>query len=275
MKRFTALLLTLLILATLCLSGCSEKEPEYANALERIKAEGKIVMATNPEWAPYEFENLNAENEEDKYVGADIELGRYIAEQLGVELQIDAMSFETVIESIAQGRADMGISGLAYREERAQAVLLAGPYGVGESYQGALVRKEDAAELNTIESLFGRKIGVQISSLQYELAEKYLQDCEYNLFSNPVDGVLALRNGKVDAVLIASATGQGYCNNYDDIQMSDLRFPADTGEYVAINKENTELYDAILEIVLEAESSGKFAAWLEEATALAESLGVN
>jgi polar amino acid transport system substrate-binding protein len=204
-----------------------------------------------------------------------MELGRYMAEQLGVELQIDAMSFETVIESIAQGRADMGISGLAYREERAQAVLLAGPYGVGESYQGALVRKEDAAELNTIESLFGRKIGVQISSLQYELAEKYLQDCEYNLFSNPVDGVLALRNGKVDAVLIASATGQGYCNNYDDIQMSDLRFPADTGEYVAINKENTELYDAILEIVLEAESSGKFAAWLEEATALAESLGVN
>ena len=232
-------------------------------------------MATNPEWAPYEFENLNAETEEDKYAGADIELGRYIAQQLGVDFELSVMSFETVIESVAQGQADIGISAFAYKEDRAEAALLAGPYSVGDDYQGALVRKEDAEELSTVESLNNRTIGVQIGSLQYEIAQETLEGCEYVFFSNPADGVLSLQNGKVDAVLIASAAGEGYCNNYDDIQMSDLRFESESGNYVIVNKEEQELYEAVLEIVLEAESSGKFAQWLEEATELANSLNLS
>ena len=260
MKRRLCRILALTTLVALFAAGCSAEEtPEYANALERIKGEGKIVMATNPEWAPYEFENLNAETEEDKYAGADIELGRYIAQQLGVDFELSVMSFETVIESVAQGQADIGISAFAYKEDRAEAALLAGPYSVGDDYQGALVRKEDAEELSTVESLNNRTIGVQIGSLQYEIAEETLEGCEYVFFSNPADGVLSLQNGKVDAVLIASAAGEGYCNNYDDIQMSDLRFESESGNYVIVNKEEQELYEAVLEIVLEAESSGKFA----------------
>ena len=276
MKRRLCRILALTTLVALFAAGCSAEEtPEYANALERIKGEGKIVMATNPEWAPYEFENLNAETEEDKYAGADIELGRYIAQQLGVDFELSVMSFETVIESVAQGLADIGISAFAYKEDRAEAALLAGPYGVGDDYQGALVRKEDAEELSTVESLNNRTIGVQIGSLQYEIAEETLEGCEYVFFSNPADGVLSLQNGKVDAVLIASAAGEGYCNNYDDIQMSDLRFESESGNYVIVNKEEQELYEAVLEIVLEAESSGKFAQWLEEATELANSLNLS
>ena len=76
-------------------------------------------------------------------------------------------------------------------------------------------------------------------------------------------------------LLIASAAGEGYCNNYDDIQMSDLRFESESGNYVIVNKEEQELYEAVLEIVLEAESSGKFAQWLEEATELANSLNLS
>ena len=276
MKRRLCRILALTTLVALFAAGCSAEEtPEYANALERIKGEGKIVMATNPEWAPYEFENLNAETEEDKYAGADIELGRYIAQQLGVDFELSVMSFETVIESVAQGQADIGISAFAYKEGRAEAALLAGPYSVGDDYQGALVRKEDAEELSTVESLNNRTIGVQIGSLQYEIAQETLEGCEYVFFSNPADGVLSLQNGKVDAVLIASAAGEGYCNNYDDIQMSDLRFESESGNYVIVNKEEQELYEAVLEIVLGAESSGKFAQWLEEATELANSLNLS
>ena len=59
------------------------------------------------------------------------------------------------------------------------------------------------------------------------------------------------------------------------IQMSDLRFESESGNYVIVNKEEQELYEAVLEIVLEAESSGKFAQWLEEATELANSLNLS
>ena len=54
MKRRLCRILALTTLVALFAAGCSAEEtPEYANALERIKGEGKIVMATNPEWAPY------------------------------------------------------------------------------------------------------------------------------------------------------------------------------------------------------------------------------
>ena len=61
MNRRLSRILALSALVALFAAGCSAEEtPEYANALDRIKGEGKIVMATNPEWAPYEFENLAA-----------------------------------------------------------------------------------------------------------------------------------------------------------------------------------------------------------------------
>jgi len=256
-------------------AGCQPKETVYENALERVLGTGKLVMATNPEWAPFEFENLNAGEGEDKYVGCDIALGKYIAEQLGVELEIMPLSFETVIETVVQGQADVGISGLAYRPERAESTMMAGPYALDEGYQGALVRKGMEAEINSIEALNGRKVAVQISSLQFEYAEKYLPDSEYGLISSPIDGVLSLQTGEVDGFLTASSVGEGFMRNYDDIVMSELRFPATEGCYVILKPGEDELFERVQAIVTEAESSGKFAAWRVEAEALAESLGVS
>lgn len=264
--KLKQLLAVLLIAVTLlALAACGTKEPEYANALERVKGTGKLIMATNPEWAPFEFENLNATADEEKYLGCDIALGRYIAEQLGVELVLDPMSFETVIEAVVQGRADIGISAFAYKESRAQSAMLAGPYALGSGYQGALIRKGMEGEIKTVEDLNNRSIAVQISSVQQEYADKYLTGCTYTEISSPIDGVLALQNGTVDALLIASTVGEGFMENNDDLAMSELRFPNTEGCYAIIQLEQQELFDEVQAIITEAESSGKFAEWRAEA----------
>jgi polar amino acid transport system substrate-binding protein len=97
-----------------------------ANKLEAIQQAGKIVMCTSPDYAPYEFEDLSKKGQ-DQYVGSDIELGKYIAEQLGVELEIKAMDFSTCLEAITQGTVDMGITALRIRKTEPRLCSLSDP----------------------------------------------------------------------------------------------------------------------------------------------------
>ena len=80
-----AIVLAAMGLALVSAAGCSGGKEE--NKLETIKEKGVLVMATSPDFAPYEFQDVSSG--ETKYLGAEIELGKYIAEQMGVELQRD------------------------------------------------------------------------------------------------------------------------------------------------------------------------------------------
>ena len=111
-KLFCAALGAAMLMAAM--SGCGSSQ----NRLEKIKESGKLVLATSPDFAPLEFEDLSSG--EAQYVGSDIELAKYIAEKLGVELEISAMDFSAVQAAIPSGQADIAISGFARTEERAQ-----------------------------------------------------------------------------------------------------------------------------------------------------------
>ena len=114
MKNFKKLLSialgTALMITTM--TGCGSSQ----NRLDKIKESGKLVLATSPDFAPLEFEDLSSG--EKKYVGSDIELAKYIAEKLGVELQVSAMDFSAVQAAIPSGQADIAIAGFAKTEER-------------------------------------------------------------------------------------------------------------------------------------------------------------
>ena len=107
MKNFKKLLSialgTALMITTM--TGCGSSQ----NRLDKIKESGKLVLATSPDFAPLEFEDLSSG--EKKYVGSDIELAKYIAEKLGVELQVSAMDFSAVQAAIPSGQADIAIAG--------------------------------------------------------------------------------------------------------------------------------------------------------------------
>ena len=82
MKKVLSIALLALLALTLCM-GCQPKAD--ANKLEKILAEGKITMATSPDFAPMEFMDPTKTGQE-AYVGSDVQLGRYIAEKLGVQI---------------------------------------------------------------------------------------------------------------------------------------------------------------------------------------------
>ena len=269
MKKLLAIALTAMLAVSL-LAGCGQKSDAAANALEAIKQKGELVVATSPDYAPYEFEDLTKTGQ-DKYVGSDMELAKYIADKLGVKLTIKAMDFDTVLASIAEGKVDLAIAGLTYKEDRAKQMMLAGPFN-SEGTQGVMIKKDSA--IKSIADLKGLKVGAQNASMQQELVTTQAPEAVLELITSLKDGVMMLQTGKIDALAIASIPGQAFCDQYDDIVMSDIVFESENGLYIGITNGEQELYDEIMKIVAEINESGIYAEWLEDADALMKSLGI-
>ncbi|HWQ50279.1 MAG TPA: transporter substrate-binding domain-containing protein [Terriglobales bacterium] len=273
MKKLTFILAGALLLG---LAGCGPKEtaaPEPANKLEAIQQSGKLTVCTSPDYAPYEFMDISAK-EGENIVGADMALAKYIAEGLGVELEIKAMDFDTCLEAVTSGTVDLGISGFSWKEDRAQAALLAGPYCLTSAdHQGCLLVRKDA-DIKTLEDLAGKKLAAQSGSLQHEYMTKNAKGSEQQTIASLADGVMMVSEGKIDALCISEVTGTQYIKNYDNLMLAELRFATEDGYYVLIGKEEQALFDAVQPLVEKAESEGMYEEWLATATEKADSLGI-
>ena len=253
--------------------GSSAEAPaSYSNMLEEVKGTGKIVMAVSPDFAPYEFVDLTKEGP-DSYVGADIELGKYIAEKLGVELEIKTMDFEAIQAAVSSKSVNMAISALAYSDERAESMGLSVEYKLGmDEDRGVLVPVDKVDEYATAEDFSGKTIAVQNGTLQYDLVTSQLpSDVNIKLIGSMKDGVLMLTGGKVDGVAASST----YAQNYPEIALSKFLFDYTTkGNVVAVPKGEDALLEEINSIIEELNQTNTYGQWVEDATALAESLGI-
>lgn len=275
-----------LVLSGLCLAvlgGCAQSTEETSR-LDKIKTSGKITMATSPDYAPYEFIDPTKSGSE-QYVGADIELGKYIAEKLGVEFELKVMDFSAVLAAIGEGKVDIAISGLGYKPERAEAMEFSTAYssdddeeevGLTCSGHGLLVLKSEANNYNSLEDFTGKKIAAQSASLQEGFVKDQIADVKIDTIASLSDGVLRVQSGKSDALAIACKTGDQYVKANDDITMTSVIFDVDASEgtMVGIPKGETELVDAINEIIKEVKELGLYKQWEDEYTEYAESLGI-
>lgn len=256
-------------------AASGEAAGEDGPTVAKIKAAGKIVMGTSPDFAPWEFKDVSSGTTE--YVGSDVALGKYIAEKLGVELEIKPMEFSAIIQAVNTGNVDIGISGFAYTEERAQAVGLSTSYNMSSrAGQGLLVLKEKASEYNTAESFAGKKIATQNASLQNKLTTEQLpSDITIQNVTTVTDGVMMLTTGKVDAVAVSGDNGESLIKTYPELAMADFKFDyTSDGNVVAICKDNQDLLEAVNAIIEEVNETGLYEEWKEEAIALADSLGI-
>lgn len=268
-KLFCAALAAAMLMATM--SGCGSSQ----NRLEKILESGKLVLATSPDFAPLEFEDLSSG--EAQYVGSDIELAKYIAEKLGVELEISAMDFSAVQAAIPSGQADIAISGFAKTEERAQNMELSTPFNITEDGgQTVLVAKGQGANYTTAEDFSGLQIGAQNGSLQYNLVSSQLPgDVEIVPVGSLNDGVLMLETGKIDALASDLSNAELLLESHDGIETTDFMFEySSEGNVAAVKKGETELIEAVNEIIEEVNELGLYEQWKDEATELAKSLGL-
>ena len=260
----------------------AEENTATGNRLDDILARGYIEVATEPYFAPFEFIDPSR-SDDSRYVGADIELARYIADELGVECRIVPLDFTAVLASVTEGKYDMAISALSYTPARNEAMELSKGYFYGseEIQYGLLVRTEDLDQIRSADDLGDKTVVVQSGSLQEMFAQEQVPSYkELKRVSATTDGFLMVQEKKADACITATSTAQLYLDANPDCGMSivpGFAFTVDEstqGTRIGVPKGETELLDRVNSIIDKVTEQGLFVKWYDEYAEYAKSLGV-
>lgn len=277
MKKVFAIVMAAVMM--LGCTACGSKEEEAKDRLAQIKEKGYIELCTEPYFAPYEFIDPTKTGD-DQYQGMDIEIAKYIADKIGVDLKITALDFTAVLAGVADGKYDFSISAIAYSPSRAEAMRMSDVYFASNTGYGFLTRAEDVGKYTDIESVKDAVVITQSGSVQEALYNQYINgNCkEFKLVANMTDGYLAVAEGKADVCVCSTASAGLYAEANGGLAISDFRFEVDpnmNGECVAMPMEGTEsLAEVINECIAELNADGKIQQWYEEAEDYASSLGL-
>ena len=277
MKKLTALFLTVIFAFAMTACGGNDQQ---TNRLEQIKARGVITVATEPYFAPNEFIDPSKEGVE-QYVGADIELAQYIADSLGVELQIVPLEFTAVLSSVAEGKYDLAISALAYKPDRAEAMNLSKGYYFDEDTEGygLLCRTEDVDKYPTTDTMKDAVIVVQQGSLQQDYVMEQIPEYkELKFVSSMTDAFLMVQEGKADLAACFIGNGRLYSEANPQVNIvNGFKFEENKewgGTRIGMQKGEDELTEAINAIIDEVVASGIYAQWYDQYSDYAASLGL-
>ena len=277
MKKIFAIVLALAMILSCAACGGSSRAKD--DLLEEIKAQGYIELCTEPYFAPFEFVDPSKTGD-DQYVGVDIEIAKYIAEKIGVELRIVPLDFTAVLAGIAYGKYDMAISAIAYSPSRAEAMRLSNVYKPNSGGYGFLTRAEDVDKYNSVEDLKDAVVITQSGSVQESLYNQNVKACkEFKLVANMTDGYLAVAEGKADVCICSTESAQLYAEANGGLAIPDFRFEVDpnmNGTVVAMPlKDSESLLEVVNEAIAELNAQGKIDQWNEEYTAYAAELGIS
>ena len=248
---------------------------EPANALEKIKADGVLTVALSPDFSPMEFVD-SSKTGQDQYVGFDITLAKYIAENLGVELVIEPMGFDASQTAVYTGSVPMSISGYSWTEERAQNYELSDYYyaGENETRQALLIKKENADKYTSPEDLAGQDVGAQNASLQMQLVTEQLTDANPIAIGDITVGVMELKSGNIEALAVAYGNAEMIIDANPDLAICTWEFDV-KAEYSAnvimMQKGETELLDAVNAILAQAKDANLYDGWYKDAVELGKS----
>ena len=265
MKAGLKKLLALGLVAVLAtgLVGCGNKSSDNSGgnqtALEQIKKNKKLVVATSPDYPPFEF--MVSENGKSKIVGADIDLAQKIADKLGVELELKAMDFDALLPALQAGKVDMVITGMTPNEKRKKAVDFSDIYFKGEN--AVIVNAKDAGKFTSEDQLKKAKLGVQKGSTQETYVKDNLKVTNYKALVAVPDLIADMKNGNIDAVVLNSKVAGINVTKYDGIKVvENLKLTSGGDEEamaVAIKKgDNADLIKLTNEVIKELQDSGEY-----------------
>lgn len=271
LKNFVCLLLAALTVFALCACGSSVEK----SALQEIKDSGVLTVALSPDYSPMEFVDSSKTGQE-QYVGFDVMLAQFIAEELGVKLEIQAMSFDACQTAVSTASVPLSISGFSWTEERAENFELSDYYyaGENETEQVLLIRKADADKYKTAEDFDGVDVGAQNASLQMMMVTEQLPNAKAYTIGDIGVGVLELQSGNIEALAVAAGNAEMIVDSNPDLMVCEWEFDVKT-EYeanvVLITKGETELLEAVNAALQKAYDEGYYGVWYEEAVELAKS----
>ena len=282
MKKFFALLLTLAMVLSLAACGGKKeeapaeetKEPEQTETQESAESAvttvtaGKLTVATSPDFAPYEFYAIG-EDGTPTLAGFDMALAQYIADYIGLELEVIPMDFDGVLTELATKTVDLGMAGLSPDPKRADAMDFSDLYYKGG--QSFVCVKGNADKFTSLEDTNNPEysIGAQTGSIQMDLANENSPDADIIALPKVTDLISELLTGKLDGAYIETDVAKSYQKNYPELEIV-LDVPYDSeGSAIGVSKGNEALLAAVNEAVAAALSDGSMETFVAEANELA------
>lgn len=241
LKRILVLLIVVAIGAAIV--GCGK-----VDTMAKIQKKNVVVMGTNAEFPPFEYRNDKGEVD-----GFDVALAKEIAKELGVELKIEDMAFDSLLNALKSGKIDFIAAGMSVTEDRLKNADFSESYYTAS--QKIIVRKDNTT-LKGKDDLKGKKIGVQEGTTG-DLEVSAIENVQVSRFKKGIDAVMDLKNGKLDAVVIDASPAQVFVSKNDDLMILDEDLTEE--EYaIAVRKNDTEFLNKINKVIKDLKDSGKY-----------------
>ena len=265
MKKFFALLMTMAMVLSLAACGSKEEpaaekadepavEESAASAITTV-SEGKLTVATSPDFAPYEFYAID-DSGNAQLAGFDMALAQYIADYLGLELEVIPMDFDGVLAEVTAGNVDLVMAGLSPDPERMEAMDFSDIYYMGG--QSLVIHKDNKDKWSSLEELNdpSLSIGAQLASIQYDLAVENTPDADIVQLAKVTDVVSELLSGKLDAGYVETVVAESYAKNYPDLYIAfDVPYEVE-GSSVGVVKGNEALLNGVNDAIAAALADG-------------------
>ena len=287
-KKTLALAMSALMLLAM-LTGCGSSKKDDAPAadsntetqepaadttsskLDQIKANGKLLVGTEAQYAPYEFKDLDA-----NFAGCDMWLAQQIADHLGVELEVVDMSFDGIIPAVKSGQVDLGIAAFTKTPERAEEIDFSDLYE--KSAQLLIVKAGNADLYSTKESLAGQKVGAQKGTIQSQLIQTALPDSELFELEKYPALALEVQNRNIAGLVVDQAVGESLiATSNGGLEVSNFAFTSEEasfGKAVVAAKGSEDLLAEVNTVINQVVNDGSYLKAYDEAVELAASMGL-
>ena len=245
----------------------TEAAEESTDKIETVE-EGKLTVATSPDFAPYEFYAIDADGNP-QLAGFDMDLAKYIADYLGLELEVVPMDFDGTIMELSQGNVDLGMAGYSPSPDREDVMDFSDVYITGG--QSFVCLKDNADKFKSLEDTNNSEytIGAQVGSIQAGLAKENSPEADILEMAKVTDIIADLLSGKMDGAYIETMVAESYAKNYPELDIV-LSVPYDAeGSVVGVKKGNEALLKGVNEAIAKCIADGTLNDYVAKANELA------
>ena len=247
-------------------SSAEESKADTAD-IETV-TEGTLTVATSPDFAPYEFYAIG-EDGKPQLAGFDMSLAQYIADYLGLKLEVVTVDFDGVLSELQTKSVDLGMAGLSPDPKREGIMDFSDIYYTGG--QSLVTVKDNADKFNSFEAINKPdvSVGAQVGSIQMDLANENSPEADIVGLPKVTDIISELLTGKMDAAYIETDVAKSYQKNYPELTLvMDVPYDAE-GSAIGVCKGNEALLAGVNEAIAAAKEDGSLEKFIADAGELA------
>ncbi|HDX9649741.1 TPA: transporter substrate-binding domain-containing protein [Bacillus wiedmannii] len=226
MKKLLSISFALILIVSM-FSACSNGEEKATGKNKKV-----LVMGTSADYKPYEYVEASKSAE---IIGFDVDVAKYIGKEIGYEVKVKDMDFGGLLASLSSGKVDFVMAGMTPTAERKNNVDFTDIYFVAKNM---VVSKKDS-NIQSVEDLKGKKVGVQTGSIQEEKAAEFKKQVDFKVEGRDriPEIVQEIKAGRFDAAIIEDTVAKNYLEKMKELQGIEIKeAPEEVGAAIALPK---------------------------------------